>query len=523
LGLGDVFEFHVAFASSAVAAMLLGPPTWFAIRRCRCRNPWFAGALGAIAGAIVFGSSFYFGGATQWGLPWDTVDWVRGYIAFRAETDQWKGVHKGVFLVPLPPQPGVVSLRPAIEPSATAGVFLLELIALMAVPAVVGFRSAQRPFSESLRRWYARETLVLRAQEAENIQRALAQGTLAEWIGAGPAKAAVHEPHCKIMVWYCPRRQDEEPEANVYVTITGHRRLLSDLADGPYLLAPQEAGSLVAIVPGVAELAGPAVPQLMGEAAELHERTAARIWPVQGPHVGQANTWRNRVIGRGLAFGIALGPGVFFLFFVSYLGPRLPLGGLGPMGIAIAMVLYIVLPLLVLKWTWYAYEQAVHVRAAVRYYDRCLTHELVCRPDPLVAASDPEAVCTLLVLRRYWGSVTDDHMFEPALLRVCYQHRGILGEGDANRYWIPAEAILRCTIEAPRLVAGLNSLHATVLLVRLGSGTWELPFIPVTRIEGKTFWDQAMALRQRILLLRPPHLATEAPITPPPPPPFVVF
>jgi hypothetical protein len=258
----------------------------------------------------------------------------------------------------------------------------------------------------------------------------------------------------------------------------------------------------------------------MDEAAQLHDRTTARISPVQGPHVGQANTWQNRLIANGIAFGIMLGPIAFFFFAIFYLMPRVipPLVGLGWIGIATLFALFLGVPLLLLVETLYTYKRSIPLRMLARYHCRCLTSEILRRPEPCVSPSDPEALYTQLRLRRHW-SLSQDHMFEPVMLRVSYQHRGILGEGDTNRYWIPAEAILRCAVELPTCQAPSTlAVYATVLLVRLGGGTWELPFVPLTRIEGKTFWDQAMALRQRILLLRPPHLAAEAPITPPPPP-----
>ncbi len=65
------------------------------------------------------------------------------------------------------------------------------------------------------------------------------------------------------------------------------------------------------------------------------------------------------------------------------------------------------------------------------------------------------------------------------------------------------------------------ALYGVVLRVRLGNGTWELPFFPLSRIEGSNNWERAEALRRRILALGPAVPQTE-PASPPAEPPPVV-
>jgi hypothetical protein len=79
------------------------------------------------------------------------------------------------------------------------------------------------------------------------------------------------------------------------------------------------------------------------------------------------------------------------------------------------------------------------------------------------------------------------------------QRGALIFEGDYERYWIPADAILACAIEGlPGMPATTASLYGVVLHVRLGGGTWEFPFFPLAGIEGANRWERAVALLRRV-------------------------
>jgi hypothetical protein len=122
------------------------------------------------------------------------------------------------------------------------------------------------------------------------------------------------------------------------------------------------------------------------------------------------------------------------------------------------------------------------------------------RPNPLVAAADPRAVYAEMAPRRLWearrakcGEVNAGLLLADGVRRV------LLFEGDYERYWIPAEAILACDVEAlTGMAATTTALYAVVVRVRLGSGTWEFPFFPLAGIEGRNNWERALALLGRV-------------------------
>jgi hypothetical protein len=165
---------------------------------------------------------------------------------------------------------------------------------------------------------------------------------------------------------------------------------------------------------------------------------------------------------------------------------------------------------------WYRPGEMVPLKQAIRFGHGRLRRAVAARPQPLVAADDFRAVFAEMSPRRRWsdgdkkGAEAND-----GLLLVDGARRGILFEGDHERYWIPDAAIQSCEVEAMTgSGATTASIWLVVLRVRLGSGSWEFPFVPLANIQGRNGWERAMTLLRQIEGVRGQKL-DEQPAAPP--------
>ncbi len=101
--------------------------------------------------------------------------------------------------------------------------------------------------------------------------------------------------------------------------------------------------------------------------------------------------------------------------------------------------------------------------------------------------------------RRFWnGSSPALGEYNQGLMLVDANERVIRFEGDYQRYWIPADSIVSCTVEPLGGMGTTAAMFAVVLQVRIGAGVWEFPFVPLANIEGFIHWERAMWLLSRI-------------------------
>jgi hypothetical protein len=470
-----------------------------AVKRGHWRNRAVAGALAGACGLLGYLGYFHADQCLRWGVPVTAVERLPGYVAFRMETDQWVKFDRAAALRPLPPAAGIRPERPLAKANFRswnwAG-FAFEVLLLALVPLATAVVSAGEPYSEKSGCWCSRELLTLAPDTVAALRRALAEGTVGAWAESGPRKVGAHQPHGKVVVWYTRAEDGAEPDADVYVTVGGGR---------PLRLEPEEAAALVTLLPGVLDLEGASLRQLAAEAEQADDPASARVCPVPAPYAGQAQNPRTRRQGRLLVWKLTLLPAPVVVLLlpggVWFLSEFVVGKNLLPMWSLVVYVLVVGFSCVAwLRW-WYRPGHMMPLVKAVRFDHDLLRRAVASRPRPLVAADDPRAVFAEMSPRRFWSGTTRPECgeYNQGLLLVDAARRGILFEGDYDRYWIPAAAIQACDVEAlPGAQATTASFWAVVLRVRLGGGTWEFPFFPLANIEGGNRWERAQNLLRRI-------------------------
>jgi hypothetical protein len=492
-----------------------------AVKHAHCRSRVLAGVVGAACGLAGYLGYFHLDQCLRWGAPWAAVERLPGYVAFRMETDDWEMLDRGAVLRPKPPAPGVRPVRALARAHWRtwnwAG-FFFEALVLAAAPLVTGVKSAAEPYGERRRRWCSRESLTLAPDAGRALRRALAEGTVAAWVEAGPRKVAAHQEHCTVSVWYTPALEGEEPEVEAFVTAGG---------GAPLRLAPEETAAFVALLPAVRDIAGPSLAELAEEAERSGDPDSARVRPVPPPYAGRSQNPRNRLLGKCLRWGLLVLPLPLVgtvLIGGTYLVYELAFGlKVAPPEAIVVYAITAGISCLVFSRWWYHPEQRMPIVLGIRLDHGLIRRAVAERPSPLVAADDPRAVFAEMTPRRLWSQGTAKcGEYNQGLLLVDGQQGMLLFEGDYERYWIPAAAVLACDVEAlPGLPATTAGLYAVVLRVRLGGGEWEFPLFPLAGIEGRNNWERAMALRRRVEGLCGRSFGAPLPAPPPDPGPVV--
>src|SRR5262245_51836210 len=84
-----------------------------AVANANCRNPIVGALLGAYAGAFTLAGMYHVDQCTRWGISWDRVDRLPGYVTFRVETDGlWWPDGRMPCLWALPDQPNIDPYMP---------------------------------------------------------------------------------------------------------------------------------------------------------------------------------------------------------------------------------------------------------------------------------------------------------------------------------------------------------------------------------------------------------------------------
>lgn len=489
-------DVYMAILSVVFPAALAAAATRLAVKYAHCRNRGLAAALGMVCGLTGYLGYFHLDQSTRWGVPWTALDRVPNYVAFRMATDQWDPALQTAVLRPAAPAPGVQPARPLGQADLRSWswlAFWFELLVLSGVPLTVSFATAGEPYSERQRQWCNRESLFLKSGAGAALRQALADGTVAAWVDAGPPKVGAHQEHDKISIWYTPAVAEDEPELEAYVT-PGHGR--------PLQLFPAEAGALVQLLPALRDLAGPGLTQLSAEAETTDDPQSARVWPVPPPFAGQAQNPRNRLLGACLRWGLLLVPPLLPLALLiggTSLLHDLAMRNALPGWVLITYVFGVGLGSLVFVVYWLNPERLMPIVQGRRFDLWLLRRAVANRPSPLVRADDFRALFVEMCPRRLWaGGRVKCGDYNQGLLRLDADDGEILFEGDYECYCIPAEAVLACDVEMLTNMPATTAAHyATVLQVRLGSGVWEFPFFPLAGIAGNN-WERAVTLRQSI-------------------------
>jgi len=445
---------------------------------------------------VVVGGLYHIDQCARWGVPWERLDRLPGYVTFRMETDGWCGRDARMPMIwTLPAQAGV---EPWIDPRVNWNwhwrCFLGELAVLILVPAGFGWARAGRPFSEGRGEWFARDTITLTKASAAELSKAIANHTITSWAAHGVEKTLTHESHVVVAVWYCPRRDaDSQAESEVYLSV-GH--------GPPVLLEPEEAAALTEVVPALADLAVPEAAKFESAMTGTDDPTAARLIQIPGPYVRHAQTAGVRWRGKALVWGLVLLPWLALIAFAGsvWLGHEL----LSWLGISeLWLVLYLAvggISLLLFVKQWHGPGGGVPFARLVRYYWNVVRAQAAQRSDALFPPDDARSLYVEIAPRRVWTDLSGRRLeCEATLLLIDPDGMRLLFEGDRNRYVVPAGAIVRFDLEEVTRIGTTDGLYAVVLVFRLAGGnTHELPIIPLGGVEGANPWEKAVALRDRL-------------------------
>lgn len=498
LALWLAFAWHFLVISAVFPIFALGWIVHRTVERAHLRNPPLAMTLAACCAAAAYLGFFHLDHCLRWGASPLAVHNLPQYIAFRMETDQWRWHGKGATLEPVQPAPGIVPLRPlaaAKMASLNWSVFAIELMLLAGVAGGTAFATARRPYSEHRGTWLDAAQLTLAPEASNTLKQALRERSLTDWAAAGPRLVGEHESHTKVFLWYVPGGAGDDIDADACIAI----------GEGPgELLELDEIAALIPLFPGLQEIAA-SQDELAREAEATNEPTGARIWKVPPPYAGPVDNPRCRFRWRLIVRSMQLAP---LLIAPGLLAAGVGIGylltevmGLLPSWFVVVTVIASAAASLLLVRYWYDPHRPLWMVFGRRYNQRLLLAAIASRPDPLVAAAEPDAITAEMCPRRLWLAGGNSRCGESNLGLMLLDHvrRVLIFEGDYERYWIPAAAILYARIE--RIPIGeptTASFYGVVLQVRLASRAWELPLFPLEGVPGNNRWEQAGMLLGRI-------------------------
>jgi len=472
-----------------------------------CRNRGLACVLGFVGGLLFLTSFYHIDQSLRWGVGWEHIERVPGYVAFRMETDSWEfpaGRRPFAVVIPQPAQAGHTPWLPGPKGwNWHWGIFLLEIGTFVLLPAAVGWVQAGYPFSEQFDDWLAHESVILTPNSAKALRQALAERTLPTWVETGVEKTVETEWCKEVTVWYFPRPSSEHPgDSEVYLSIGSGR---------PVQLEMEEAAALVGLMPGLRALAVPAENEFEptvqpATTLDSHNSGAciAQLFQIPGPYVGRAQDPGVILRSRLLSVVMLLLPIPFVIGFIASVNPlRKLLQAVGvPEGIVLVMIVsYVVLVgglLLLLTRRWYPPGGNAPFLAMVLYRRNAMHLQAAQRTDALFRPETSEAIYAEIVPRRTWSDPSRGRKENETGLLILDDERGLLFEGDRNRYVIPISSMLRCEIEEVTHFGTTAGLFAVVLLVQSASGSHELPIVALDGVPGANYWEKAVALAQMI-------------------------
>ena len=484
---------YVGLLYTLVGAMALGGTVSLAVRGGHCRNRLAASAAGVLVGSVAYASFFHIDHCWRRNGQWSAVDSLPDYVDFRMQTDEmiWHG--KGYEVRPAKAGQ-VANLQMPGEQRLNWLNFAVEIGMFAFVPLFFGFRMAGRPYSEQSGRWLERAQIVTTPDAIPELLDALRRGQLAEWAKRPQPLVAPNAPRGQISVWYCPAQPDEEPEWLAYLSVGDLKHLR---------LEPEEAAALLPMFPGLLELAVPESARHSTPAPSYSDRSTARISRIPEPHAGRLLTPAHAVVANALVLCYQMIPLILVFVHIGIVGVLVNFVGNGINGAVVAVYAIggIFVPLFLMRWLFRGHA---NFPINSRYYRWLLRRHLADRPEPLVTFGDPHACFVELVPRTSWGKVVLESAADIGLIAVDSQRRELRFEGDRERWQVPAEAIVNCTVELMPGPVSHDGMYVCVLRVRLPAGEWEWPLVPRTGVEGIDHGARARALCEMIYELQEP-------------------
>jgi hypothetical protein len=507
--------FYLIMIAPLLGALVGAGIVYLAVRQAHCRNRVLAGALGLVAGMVLYLGYYDAGLVNAIGLRnAHRVDVLPLYVKLRMQADV-------VEKVGAKPAPGRANAPDRVIMNWM--LFALELAGVCAIMAVAGVHRAGFPYSEPGARWMREEMAIFPPGTGAALVEALETGLVAAWADAQPERASPTMPFSNITLHYDPERDRHQDAAPVYLTVKETRTVKQGLLVKKPMpkvetlvnrvrLTPDEVRALQPVFAGlrVLDSAEPA-PQ---PATFARERPVVQVEPVSEPYAGQVlspgHRRRCQLRLAGLLALIAAGP----VLLIAALALAVRGAGLQSLWYLVPAILCMFGGIVCLGSLLKA---AVAIqRHSARSLYRAASHQFRSRPDLLVDPDDPEAIFIEVVPRRNWARAnrTLETASDVGFLRIDAQRGLLLFEGDRDRYRIPAGAVLGCEVEQvephnsfmtqtdhyPHFVAVVRANHP--------DGPWEAP-LAVRHDErglftGKSHQARALELRERILVILPP-------------------
>jgi len=502
---------YIILIAPLLAGALLAGIVYLAVRQSHCRNRWMAGLVGLIAGLLLYLSYYHSGLVEIAGLQnAHRVDVLPKYIQMRLQTDI------------------VADVGRPVDPNANRQgefwmnslLFLLELALVCMTSVGLGIHRAVQPYSEVSGEWMLEHLAVFPPGAGRSLVDALESGRLHEWMQSPPERQRPAIPFSQIVLHFDPALIDIDPEAPVYLTV----KETEVVQQGMFLkkrtpvvrtlvqhiqLLPDEIAALRALFFALKPKAAPSVQAV--ERPIAAPTGTVRVEPLPADDSGRVLSPSYRLLCRFHA-AVVVGMTVYGIGALLA-GPVLGLAGVRigpapPWGVAMALIASgLVCLTLLLKVLLYFQRQGNRV-----LYERA-RREFALRPDAIVDFDDPNMVFVDIAPRANWRK--SNWMLETAsdvgFLAIDSSRRMLLFEGDRERYWIPAGAILGCEVEQveppSNLTAQTDHYPHFVAVVRANhrDGPWEAPFSvrhdPNSRFRGRSHQSRAQELRERILKL----------------------
>jgi hypothetical protein len=440
------------FAGLALAGLTYAPVHWG-----HCRSTLVGTAAGALLGTTTYLAAYQFDLARYTGWAnLSRLDRLPDHIEFRVRND-------GNVLPDGRHQPNALSQN-FVELAFNAAVVIL-------IPTGVGWRNARRPYCEVRGRWMDTFAFALTIESAESVLDALAAGDpFALEEAVVPADSGALE-YVAAEVLYVPR----VPDSSAYLTLNRmsldpRTRELDDRTAlaARWRLATDEAAAVARAfrMSDAGFSAGPATASgkefAPGDAGLQVDFGENRVFNGQARFVVAAMIHVPLVVCIAAAFACWLGglaldsimPEAPFWLLPATLG-----GGFVFMFLAVGVALFInVLP--------------------SRYVFARLCREIRRRPGAIVRPDDPGVVFVEVVPRRNWVPMSGENADDFGLLRVDEDRGLILFEGGAERWAVPADAVLGFDVieycAHPQTGEPAN-IPVLVLTANVGGREWERP------------------------------------------------
>lgn len=473
-----------------------------AIHFGRCRNPVLGTGLGLTCGVLLYIGYFYVGMVCEGGPEFATrIEALPAYIAHRMATD--------VSHDPALPENARNQAPGAVDAVFNWLFFTLEFGTILVLTGGVGWARSRRAFCEACGTWMEQKIAALRSGAGATAQEALASGSLVALAGAPKGAIVPNQPYTAVCLEICAHWQPGTRDCPIYLSVKevksggslgNLQRFDAALGKTPVnrvRLATAETRSLVPLFPALANRVGTSPAEVLQEAVApdtppLPEEevtsdrptvTVTRLVPE-----GDRGLLTTRAVLLGNLYtmvpvAIVLG-GIFVPLLLSLLivpsdvpakelelsSPQwagviaLALLGIGTVGAG----LYITLTD-VSRW-------------GTRYLQRLCRAALLARQDALVDPDAADALFVEIVPRENWGQIKLEDADDIGYLRLDPEGQQLLFEGGRERWALPGDAILDCSIEEFILGAGSPGATRRILLCLQARHpelpNWEICFTP---------------------------------------------